>query len=136
MAQKTPEEAAVELFVQMLPTVLAPVINQRQAVIRQLDEAIGQKKDFDKFLDQRLEEKRRELEELGNACAQRGAQLLRISLKMRAYILGEDAPQGPFPAEKLDTVEAFLDEKLGAGMSALGKILSDTEQEQLEQPTT
>jgi hypothetical protein len=111
MTDTTPEQQAIQLFVDMLPNVLGPVIAQRQAIIRDLDERISQKTAVDRALDQSIESKRREYEELGNAYAQRGAQLLRITDKYRKLILG---PDEPFDQKKVDTFEHALDERLTA----------------------
>jgi hypothetical protein len=111
MDEKSPEQQAIQLFVDMLPNVLGPVIAQRQAIIRELDERISQKTAVDCALDQSIESKRREYEDLGNAYAQRGAQLLRVTEKLRIFALG---PDEPFSQEKIDAKERWLDEQIAA----------------------
>jgi hypothetical protein len=114
MAEKNSETELAELMAtygsQMLATVLNKIEGVRQQKLKELAE-----------LDVQITAKQERIplleaqeQSIANAIAERGALLVRLSLKIRRYVLGETNPQGPWPTEKFDAMEAWLDERIAA----------------------
>jgi cell division protein FtsB len=91
MPDKSPEEQATQMFVDMLPHVLSPVIAKRQAEIANLNRELDQLKGERDIIRQEIAALRVEEEGLTNSIAQEGRDYLDLKERRRRFVLGDDA---------------------------------------------
>jgi hypothetical protein len=105
---KSPEEQVSEMFANLLPQILAPVIAARQRDIKNLEQEIAQAKSQLEIVRGEVTAACRDLEEISAATSKMSEQYLGMKEKLRVFLL----PDEPFSASRIDAKEKFLNEKI------------------------